>query len=80
MSVLILMLVILAPEVLRDVRRSSVIMVVLVLCEGLCVIAVKLMDVYLAPVVMAGDAAAYVAECARRHFRHVHHGADCGGA
>ena len=53
MSVLILMLVILAPEVLRDVRRSSVIMVVLVLCEGLCVIAVKLMDVYLAPVVMA---------------------------
>ena len=28
-------------------------MVVLVLCEGLCVIAVKLMDVYLAPVVMA---------------------------
>ena len=53
MSVLILMLVILAPEVLRDVRRSSVIMVVLVLCEGLCVIAVKLLDVYLAPVVMA---------------------------
>ena len=28
-------------------------MVVLVLCEGLCVIAVKLLDVYLAPVVMA---------------------------
>ena len=53
MSVLILMLVILAPEVLRDVRRSSVIMVVLVLCEGLCEIAVKLLDVYLAPVVMA---------------------------
>lgn len=53
MSVLILMLFILAPEILRDVRRSSVIMVVLVLCEGLCVIAVKLLDVYLAPVVMA---------------------------
>ena len=27
-----------------------------------------------------GNAADYAAECARRHFRHVHHGADCGGA
>lgn len=53
MAVLILMLRILTPDVLSDVRRSSVIMVVLVLCEGLCVIAVKLLNVYLAPVVMA---------------------------
>lgn len=53
MLVLILMLLILKPQILSDVRRSLVVVVVLVLCEGLCVIAVKLLDVYLAPVVMA---------------------------
>ena len=53
MTVMCLLLLILSREVLSDVCKTSVIMVVLVLCEGLCVIAVKLFNVYLAPVVLA---------------------------
>ena len=49
MAVLILMLVLLAPEMLHDVRRMIVIMLVMVLTEGLSVLMVKLFHVYLAP-------------------------------
>lgn len=53
MATLVLMLLVLEPSLLHDVRRACVVVMVMVLCLGLCVIAVKLLDMYLAPVVMA---------------------------
>lgn len=52
MAVLVMMLHILIPHVLKDLRFLSVIMIVLVLCEALCVVAIKFLNVYLAPVLM----------------------------
>lgn len=47
--ILVLTLVLLAPEMLHDIRRMIVIMLVMVLTEGLSVLTVKLFHVYLAP-------------------------------
>ena len=51
-AILLLMLVLLMPELLHDVRRMIVIMLVMVLTEGLSVLMVKLFHVYLAPLTM----------------------------
>ncbi|MBE5802964.1 MAG: HDIG domain-containing protein [Clostridiales bacterium] len=47
--VLVLMLWLLSPEILHDVRRTAVTMLVLVLAEGLSVLMVKIFHIYLAP-------------------------------
>ena len=49
---LVVLLRLLAPELLHDQRRLSVIMVVLCATVGLCVVAIKFIHVYLAPVAM----------------------------
>lgn len=49
---LVALLRLLAPELLHDQRRLSVIMVVLCATVGLCVVAIKFIHVYLAPVAM----------------------------
>lgn len=51
-AVLLLGLLLLAPETLHDARSTMVIMLVMVLTEGLSVMAVKLFHVYLAPIAM----------------------------
>ena len=49
MMVLIVLLRLLAPENLHDVRRTAVIMLVLIISEALSVLMVKIFHVYLAP-------------------------------
>lgn len=49
MLVLVLLLVMLAPEILHDIRRLAVIILVFVVTEGLAIGVVKLFHVYLAP-------------------------------
>jgi len=51
-AILLLMLGLLMPELLHDVRRMIVIMLVMVFTEGLSVLMVKLFHVYLAPLTM----------------------------
>ena len=51
-TLLVLLLHLLVPELLSDIRRVMVIMLVLLISEGLGVIAVKLINVYLTPVAM----------------------------
>ncbi|MGN0779520.1 MAG: HD family phosphohydrolase [Aristaeellaceae bacterium] len=52
MMTLALLLRLLAPELLHDVRRLSVVTLVMVVNEGLAVLMMKLVNVYLAPVAM----------------------------
>ncbi len=52
MLVLLLLLHMLAPYALGDVRSVSVIMLVLIVSEGIGIIAVKLVNVYLAPLAL----------------------------
>lgn len=49
---MVLMLRLLTPDVLRDIRSCAVIMIVLIISEGLCVLSVELINVYLAPVAL----------------------------
>lgn len=51
-AVLLLLLRLLAPELLHDPRRLAVVMLVLVVGEGLAVVAIKLIHTYVAPVTM----------------------------
>lgn len=51
-AVLLLLLHLLATELLRDLRRLSVIMLVMVVSVGLSVVMVKLINVYLAPMAL----------------------------
>lgn len=51
-AVLVLALLLLAPETLHDARSTMVVMLVMVLTEGLSVMTVKLFHVYLAPMTM----------------------------
>lgn len=51
-AVLLLLLRLLAPELLHDPRRLAVVMLVLVMGEGLAVVAIKLIHTYVAPVTM----------------------------
>lgn len=51
-AVLVLALLLLEPGTLHDVRSTMVVMLVMVLTEGLSVLAVKLFHVYLAPMAM----------------------------
>lgn len=53
MLLLVLLLRLLAPDVLHDVRRLAVIMLVLVINMGLAVLMIKLIHTYLTPVTMA---------------------------
>ena len=52
-TALLLLLRLLAPELLHDPRRLAVVMLVLVVGEGLAVVAIKLIHTYVAPVTMA---------------------------
>jgi cyclic-di-AMP phosphodiesterase PgpH len=51
-AVLVVMMKLLVPYVLHDLRRLSVLMVVLCVTAGLCAISVKFIGVYLSPVAM----------------------------
>ncbi|MBP3637253.1 MAG: HDIG domain-containing protein [Clostridia bacterium] len=46
------LLAMLTPEILHDIRRMSVIMLVMVINEGLAVLMVKLFHIYLAPITL----------------------------
>lgn len=50
--VMLLLLAMLTPEILHDIRRMSVIMLVMVINEGLAVLMVKLFHIYLAPIAL----------------------------
>ncbi|MBR4081565.1 MAG: HDIG domain-containing protein [Clostridia bacterium] len=52
MLLLMIMLFLLQPAVFHDVRKTSVIMVVMCLTVGLCVVTVKVINAYLVPVTM----------------------------
>ena len=49
---LIVLLRLLAPETLHDVRRTAVIILVLIISEGLSVLMVKIFHIYLAPMAL----------------------------
>lgn len=51
-GVLVVLMKLLVPYVLHDLRRLSVLMVVLCITTGLCVISVRFIGVYLSPVAM----------------------------
>lgn len=53
-GLLLILLRLLAPQLLHDLRRLSVIMVVMCVTVGLCVVCIKWIHVYLAPVAMGG--------------------------
>lgn len=50
--IMVLMLHMLNPDVLKDLRRVLVIMLVMIICVGVGVVSVKLLNVYLIPVAL----------------------------
>lgn len=52
MAVLLLLLHLLCPELLRDLRRLSVVMLVMVVSVGLSIVMTKLINIYLAPMAL----------------------------
>ena len=52
MFLLVLLLRLLSPDTLSSMRAMAVILLVMIICEGISVVMVKLVDVYLAPVAL----------------------------
>ena len=49
---LVLLLRLLFPEILHDIRQMAVVMVVIIVCVGFCIAVIKVIHVYLAPVTL----------------------------